>query len=124
LYGFLYNGVFYFYQAGFDPRFSEYGVGLVLMGLAIQRAIEEGAREYDLLHGAERYKFLWAREARELSRLELYPAGLRGSLWKTAWEWNREVRAMARKMLGMKPAATEVPVATEEGDTAYAAGRS
>src|SRR6185503_3136994 len=73
LYGFRYKSVFYFYQTGFDPRFNEFSVGLVTMGLAIKSALEEGAEQYDLLHGAERYKFHWASETRELGQLEFYP---------------------------------------------------
>jgi len=80
LYGFLYRGRFLFYQSGFDPAFAEHGVGLVTMGLAIREAIAEGAREYDLLHGDEPYKFLWAGRRRELVRLELYPPTVAGGL--------------------------------------------
>src|SRR5439155_184650 len=53
LHGYQYGGVFSFYQAGFDPAFAKQSVGLVTMALAIKSAIEEGADEYDLLHGAE-----------------------------------------------------------------------
>lgn len=73
LYGFLYRGRFLFYQSGFDGEFGSYSVGLVIMGLTIREALREGAREYDLLHGDESYKFLWAERTRELARLELYP---------------------------------------------------
>ena len=69
LYGINYNGVFYFYQSGFDPDYGNHSVGLVTMALAIKAAIEEGAEEYDLLHGDERYKFHWAQELREIDEL-------------------------------------------------------
>lgn len=82
LYGFNYNRIFYFYQSGFDPDYRKYSVGLVMMGLMIDRAIKEGSKEYDLLHGEEKYKFLWAREERELVRLEFYPPRVRGALYK------------------------------------------
>ncbi|PYT03180.1 MAG: hypothetical protein DMF60_19165 [Acidobacteria bacterium] len=68
LYGFMYGKKFYFYQSGFDPRYSQYSVGLVTMGLAIEAAIGDGAEEFDLLHGDEKYKSLWYMEpAREKS---------------------------------------------------------
>ena len=73
LYGFFYNGKFYFYQSGFHPDFEKQSVGLVVMGMAIRQAIAEGAEEFDFLHGDEPYKRHWAFEKRELSRLELYP---------------------------------------------------
>lgn len=99
LYGFFYKGVFYFYQSGFDPSYAQYSVGLITMGLAIRSAIEEGAEEYDLLHGAEQYKFHWASEVRELSRFELYPSGARGVVCKTLRGLEAELRGVARKML-------------------------
>ena len=37
------------------------------MGLTIKAAIEEGAREFDMLCGVESYKWLWARR-RALAR--------------------------------------------------------
>jgi CelD/BcsL family acetyltransferase involved in cellulose biosynthesis len=89
-YGFHYGGVFYFYQSGFDPRFAKLSVGLVIMGLAIKSAIEDGAGIYDFLLGDERYKFLWAHEERELVRLCSYPPSLRGALYRRLMElkWN------------------------------------
>lgn len=89
LYGFNYKGIFYFYQSGFDPDYQKYSVGLVTMGLVIEKAIDEGATEYDLLHGEEEYKFLWARDERELVRLEFYPPRVRGTIyrWATETQW-------------------------------------
>ena len=73
LYGFLYAGIFYFYQSGFDDAYKQASVGLITMGLAIQSAIKEGAEEYDLLHGDESYKSHWCRHSRDLVRLESFP---------------------------------------------------
>jgi CelD/BcsL family acetyltransferase involved in cellulose biosynthesis len=94
IYGFLYRGKFYFYQSGFDPAFDKYSVGLVAMGLAIQAAIQEGAEEYDLLHGDEAYKRHWAREIRPLSRLELHPPVFGGWLQYLA---RKAVRTLRRR---------------------------
>jgi len=98
LYGLRYGRTFYFYQSGFDPQYARHSVGLVTMGLAIQSALEEGAEEYDLLHGDEAYKFHWAKESRDLARLELYPPGARGLYLRAmtggrhlAGEWSRRM---------------------------------
>jgi len=99
LYGFLYRRVFYFYQSGFDLAFHKDSVGLVTLGLAIQSAIEEGAEEFDLLHGSESYKYQWTGEARELERVELYPPHARGVLSRAATDLGRNVRGMARRLL-------------------------
>jgi CelD/BcsL family acetyltransferase involved in cellulose biosynthesis len=99
LYGFIYNRTFYFYQQGFDPRYAKRSLGLVMTGLTIEGAIKEGAEEYDFLRGEEEFKFLWARQKRELRRLDLYPPTMTGWLHKQALERNRAARRMARKLL-------------------------
>jgi CelD/BcsL family acetyltransferase involved in cellulose biosynthesis len=98
LYGFLYGGRFLFYQAGFDPAFARHSVGLVAMGLAIRAAIEEGAREYDLLHGDEPYKALWARSRRELERIELFPPTFAGHAHRMLRSGARDAR---RRLIGL-----------------------
>ena len=77
-YGFRYGRKYYFYQSGFDEAFLRQSVGLVTIGLTIREAIDEGAAEYDMLHGDESYKLLWANEVRPLFRFELYPPGVIG----------------------------------------------
>jgi CelD/BcsL family acetyltransferase involved in cellulose biosynthesis len=98
-YGFRYGRRFYYYQSGFEPEYGKYSVGHVLMASAIKSAIEEGAEEYDFLHGDEPYKFRWARGVRELHRLELYPPCLRGWLCRGAVETGRAARRLARRVL-------------------------
>jgi CelD/BcsL family acetyltransferase involved in cellulose biosynthesis len=80
MYGFLFNRTFYFYQHGFDDRYQQYSIGLVLMALSIRAALEEGAVAFDMLWGTEPYKFLWARQTRELRNIHLFPPDLGGQL--------------------------------------------
>lgn len=102
LYGFLYRDRFLYYQSGFDAEFGDYSVGLVIMGMAIREAIAEGAREYDLLHGEESYKFLWASRSRELARVELYPPTLEGHLRRQARGALRGTKARLRAWRGRR----------------------
>jgi CelD/BcsL family acetyltransferase involved in cellulose biosynthesis len=99
LYGFLYRRTFYFYQSGFDAKYHAYSVGLVAMGLAIQRAIEEGADEYDLLHGNEAYKSHWSHDSRELGRLEVYPPSGLGWTCRSSVTIERVSRRIVRRAL-------------------------
>lgn len=99
LYGFLYHQKFYFYQSGFDPGFARHSVGLLTMGLAIKSAIEEGAQEYDLLHGDEEYKRHWSSQSRELGRLEIYPPHARGWICRSSVVLGQATRRMARRVL-------------------------
>ena len=98
-YGFRHGEVFSFYQSGFDPAWSGQSVGLVAMGLAIHAALAEGAAEFDLLHGAESYKYLWARADRPIVRAELHPPLLRGWITSGASELGRLARATGRVLL-------------------------
>ena len=98
-YGIRYGPVFYFYQAGFDPRYAKQSVGLVTMGLAIRSAIEEGAEEFDLLHGDEAYKRHWAHENRAIREIEAYPPGIAGRLCESASRVRRASGKMARRLL-------------------------
>jgi CelD/BcsL family acetyltransferase involved in cellulose biosynthesis len=98
LYGLRFGETFYFYQSGFDPRFAGEGVGLVLMGCAIEQAIAEGAAEFDFLHGREPYKFLWTAQARTLEHLELFPPTLSGRADHHLTELARVARYAMRRM--------------------------
>ena len=99
LYGFQYHGTFYFYQSGFNLGFRQHSVGLITMGLAIKRAIEEGAKTYDFLRGDEPYKSLWTCEERELVRLELYPPGERGAIYRQTMQLRWGIRKMVLQCL-------------------------
>ena len=99
LYGFNYGRKFYFYQSGFDATYASHSVGLVTMGLAIQAAIDEGVREYDLLHGEEPYKFLWTNETHGLVRLQIFPPDFRGLLYRAKVATDRVTRNLARSVL-------------------------
>jgi CelD/BcsL family acetyltransferase involved in cellulose biosynthesis len=99
LYGFRYGRTFYFYQSGFDPACSKQSVGLVAMGLTIRRALDEGASEFDFLHGDETYKSLWTQVSREIGRLEIYPPRARGAVRRGVKDLERGARRLARRAL-------------------------
>jgi CelD/BcsL family acetyltransferase involved in cellulose biosynthesis len=101
MYGFFYNNRFYFYQHGFDPQYEPFSVGLVLMGLTLRAAIEEGALEFDMLFGTERYKALWADDRRPLAQLQLFPPHLGGLLQRRTVEAERAMRTLARRLLSL-----------------------
>jgi CelD/BcsL family acetyltransferase involved in cellulose biosynthesis len=104
MYGFLYDGTFYFYQHGFDEQYQQHSIGLVLMALSIRSAIEEGAGEFDLLWGVEPYKFLWARETRELRNVHLFPGHVAGSLHRHLFHARRRVAGIIRRAGLVRPA--------------------
>jgi CelD/BcsL family acetyltransferase involved in cellulose biosynthesis len=95
LYGFRYRQRFYFYQHGFDAAFTSDSLGLVLMGLSIRAAIEDGAAEFDMLYGHEPYKYLWARGERSLARFRLFPPHLGGTILRRQVQARRALRNLA-----------------------------
>ena len=97
MYAFSYDHRFYFYQHGFDERYQKHSPGVLLVALTIRAAIDEGAREFDLLWGVESYKRLWADDARHLGRLDLFPAHLAGRMHQTSVDTESTVRAVARR---------------------------
>jgi CelD/BcsL family acetyltransferase involved in cellulose biosynthesis len=67
-YGFHHNRRAHAYLGGFDPSFSYYSPGTVLVGHAVGRAAAEGARELHFLRGGEAYKYAWGATDRWNSR--------------------------------------------------------
>ncbi len=96
IYALRYGPSVSFYQSGFDPQYGKYSVGLVAMAMSIQSAIEEGAEEYDFLHGTEAYKFHWAAGSRDLERIQLYPPGFRGWCQQTVLGGRKRAREWFR----------------------------
>jgi len=92
IYALRYGPTFSFYQSGFDPQYSRYSVGVAGMALSIKSALEEGAEEYDFLHGNEGYKHHWAPEARDLWRLRMFPPGRRGWCYQTVLNGRNRMR--------------------------------
>lgn len=59
------------YNCGFDAAKKEWSAGVVLTALIIQRAIEDGAKTFDLLRGEEPYKYKLGATNRPLWMLNL-----------------------------------------------------
>ena len=60
-----------YYNAGFDPAWAEYSVGFILLARVIQGAVEEGAKEFDMLLGDDGYKQRFMNAAREVETVVL-----------------------------------------------------
>ncbi|HID07550.1 MAG TPA: GNAT family N-acetyltransferase, partial [Armatimonadetes bacterium] len=76
-----------YYGGGFDTNVSKYSVGTVLMGKAIQHAIEHGASVFDFLRGDEPYKLSWGAHPVPNLHVRLYqPRSLRSRI---AFAWLR-----------------------------------
>lgn len=93
IYCFRHGDVMSFYQTGYDPELSRYGPGRRLMAAAIRSAIEEGAKEFDLLRGDEDHKRRWSTAVR-IDRRIVSGNGLRGRVVHGAMRAGWAVRRM------------------------------
>ena len=59
------------YNLGWDPAMKEWSPGIVAVGMAIRRAIEQGFGTYDLLRGREDYKYRLGAKDRPLYKVTL-----------------------------------------------------
>lgn len=97
------NKIFYF-QAGFDPDYERLRPGLVLIGYAIEHAIEEGNSAFDFLRGEHSYKNQWGKSLRETHTLVAYRPGLRAKLHRIQREnipaAKRRLKSILRRFRG------------------------
>jgi CelD/BcsL family acetyltransferase involved in cellulose biosynthesis len=108
LYGWLIGGRWSYYQAGFDPAWSDHSPGFLLLAETIREAIEEGASEYDMLRGDEAFKRRFATSFRTVRNLVLAPRGHQahisaaaGVRLRRAWQsLPSRPRAQARRLAG------------------------
>ena len=85
IYGYRYNGRYFFYLPGFNPAILPHSSpGILLLFHSIGEAIREGCKEYDLLRGPAEYKTAWAN-------------GIRRSL--TLRHYNRHIRTAIAKLM-------------------------
>jgi len=91
LYGFKYRSKFYYYLPGFDPRYSRYGVGNLIVSHVIAKCIQEKLVEFDFLRGAENYKSRWNTKERWNRQSVLIREGLIANIenWLYDEYWSR-----------------------------------
>jgi CelD/BcsL family acetyltransferase involved in cellulose biosynthesis len=108
----------YYYLSGFDLAFGKYSIGNVLMAQAIERAIADGATEFDLLRGDETYKFAWKAEERETLRLIIGRRALRSLFALSAHRLERFIElkglALQRRLWGRRVEPARSTVETPE----------
>jgi CelD/BcsL family acetyltransferase involved in cellulose biosynthesis len=76
LYGFKYRSKLYYYLSGFNPIFTKYSPGNLLIFHILQKCIENGLSEFDFLRGEEEYKTCWTSLSRKNFDIVLVKKGL------------------------------------------------
>ena len=108
-YGFRYEGVESFYQAGRDPRWSDESVGLVLLAHTIREALDDGIHEYRFLRGGEDYKYRFTDEDPGLetaawARAPVHGWGLQAAA--AVGNWGVARRALGKRLARLPGAST------------------
>ena len=93
------NGRLYSMKAGFDPEWSRFSPGHLLMLDVLTEGVAHGMRVYELLGDAEPYKLRWTETVRELRLLQASPPGARGTLDHGRTRYvDRAVRGVRRRL--------------------------
>jgi CelD/BcsL family acetyltransferase involved in cellulose biosynthesis len=107
-YGWRLGERYSYYLAGFEPRWSDASVGLLLLAHTVHEAIDEAASEYDLLLGEEAYKQRFATATRPVETVILarpfHPmrvlAGAEAALWRAHRRLPPRFRERSRSLAG------------------------
>jgi CelD/BcsL family acetyltransferase involved in cellulose biosynthesis len=67
----VHDGEWGLYNSAFDPALGSLAPGMVIVGLLLERAAEEGCTVLDLLRGDEPYKYRFGAVDRRLTRLTI-----------------------------------------------------
>lgn len=70
------NNKYYYYQTGISEQGEQKSAGTVLLSLMVEKAFNEGCREFDFLRGSEKYKYFWTKDARVNYSLFIRKGGL------------------------------------------------
>jgi CelD/BcsL family acetyltransferase involved in cellulose biosynthesis len=72
------RGVYYGLKGGYDPRFSKFSPGSLILRFNVARAFSAGLRRFEFLAGDEPYKLAWTNSWRNLVLLHLFAPSPRG----------------------------------------------
>jgi CelD/BcsL family acetyltransferase involved in cellulose biosynthesis len=80
-YNYQYGDKLYYYQSGFNPEWDRLSPGFLLLNYCIESAISEGMKEFDLLRGAEKFKYQWTDRDRALVNVRVYNKSVMNKLF-------------------------------------------
>ncbi|NOX36466.1 MAG: GNAT family N-acetyltransferase [Calditrichaeota bacterium] len=98
LYCFDYNGSLAYFQAGFDPAWSNRSPGTVILAEAIQYAIQQGKSIFDFMRGGEQYKKDWGTVDRYIYLITL-PNSFKGQTYLTYYKYRKRMAPVIKKIL-------------------------
>lgn len=114
-YFYRFRDTVYYFQGGFEPRYERLRPGLCLMGYAIEHAIREGNREFDMLRGEYEYKRQWAKQTRATHQVVAYRRNPRALAYRLRNSYLPGIKRRIKCVLAsLRGAAAAVPAAGSE----------
>jgi CelD/BcsL family acetyltransferase involved in cellulose biosynthesis len=103
-YGIANAGWFGYYLAGYDRKWAgRIHLGQIVLATAIDRALSEGAAEFDFLKGPERVKYLWPVRERLGVDADVYSSEAGAQLVRAARAAREGTAAVARSARALFP---------------------
>jgi len=87
-----YNRKMYFCLPGFDPDYSHYRTGNLILAKVVEKCIERKIEEYDFLKGGEEYKFDWTAKYRRNLRIRFVNKRFTSSLYHWGIKMIKQVK--------------------------------
>jgi len=97
-YCFEYEQKTYYALSGFDPDYSRYSIGNLIMAKVIEECIARKIKEYDLLKGSEQYKFYWTSKYRRNLNIKFVNKRITSNLYNQGMKALKQ--AQVDKILG------------------------
>jgi len=99
----VHQGVCHLLKGGYDPAYSRYSPGNLLMHRVIQDCFAAGLSRVEFNGDAEPYKFCWAATVRERKRFEAFAPNTAGRLAWAGFTYARPVTRRLQRALCLRP---------------------
>lgn len=99
-YGFVSGRTYYGYQMGFTRRYHKYSPGHYMTGVVMEKLIERGVTEMNLLRGTDSWKYRWTESERRTSTVTLFRDDWRSHLANAKVRLSASPPLVARYLLG------------------------
>jgi CelD/BcsL family acetyltransferase involved in cellulose biosynthesis len=96
-YTFKYNRKVLCYLQGFDPAYSEYSVGNLIIMFLLRECIIEGFNEYDLMRGDEAYKARWTDKCVRNYEVRFVRKDFLSRFYNWV-SWSKAIKSLAQKL--------------------------
>jgi CelD/BcsL family acetyltransferase involved in cellulose biosynthesis len=98
LYCYRWKKHIYFFQGGFDPGYEDLRAGNVIMGYAIEHAINEGNQVFDMLKGDYRYKRSLAKGKNHTWHITAVRFSIPGLIYRFRHEFLPSINKFVRRI--------------------------